>query len=207
MTLRKTLHDFKDAVKNKIGRTRYAINRRRYNIGKYSYMGTHSRIGNRKETVIGKYTSIADYVQLGLSQHPSSFLSTHPFQYVKSSTLYSGGRDGMLETPAARVIDISKTSIRSVRVGNDVWIGFGTLVMDGVSIGDGAIIGAGAVVTKNIPPYAVAAGVPAKIIRYRFDEKTIRELLEIKWWDYPEKIITNLPFDNVPECIRILKGK
>ena len=207
LNIRKKVRGLKDIIKNKIGRTRYAINRRRYNIGKYSYKGKNARIVNSKETVIGKYTSIADYVQLGLSQHPVNFLSTHPFQYVEFSLLYSGGKDGILITPASRVINISKTSMLPVRVGNDVWIGYGAMVMDGVSIGDGAIIGAGAVVTKDVPPYAVAAGVPAKVIKYRFDENTIRELLEIKWWDYPEEIITNLPFDNVKECIRILKEK
>ena len=74
-------------------------------------------------------------------------------------------------------------------IGNDVWIAAGAQVLHKVSIGDGAIVGGGAVVTKNVPPYAIVAGVPARIIKFRFDEKTICELLKIKWWDWPENVL------------------
>ena len=70
-----------------------------------------------------------------------------------------------------------------IRVGNDVWIGFGTTILSGVTIGDGAIIGAKSVVVKDVPPYALVCGNPAKLIRYRFTEDRIRELLTLKWWD------------------------
>lgn len=74
-------------------------------------------------------------------------------------------------------------------IGNDVWIGNGAIIINGVTVGDGAIIGAGAVVTKNVPPYTIVAGVPAKVIRKRFDDHTIEKLLEIRWWDWPKEII------------------
>ena len=74
-------------------------------------------------------------------------------------------------------------------IGNDVWIAAGAQVLHKVTVGDGAVIGGGAVVTKDVPPYAIVAGVPARIIKFRFDEKTIDELLDIKWWDWPEEII------------------
>jgi virginiamycin A acetyltransferase len=76
------------------------------------------------------------------------------------------------------------------RVGNDVWIGYGSTVMPGVTIGDGAIVGSCSVVTKDVPPYAIVGGNPAKVIRYRFDEVTIARLLELRWWDWPIERIT-----------------
>ncbi len=74
-------------------------------------------------------------------------------------------------------------------------------------IGDGAIVGSNAVVTKNVPPYAIVGGIPARIIKYRFDKKIIERLLKIKWWDLPEEQLTNLPFDNVDECLNILENQ
>lgn len=78
---------------------------------------------------------------------------------------------------------------KKVIIGNDVWIGSHALILGGVKIGDGAVIGAGAVVTKDVPPYAVVGGVPARIIKYRFSQEIIDKLLEIKWWNLPENIL------------------
>ena len=78
-------------------------------------------------------------------------------------------------------------------IGNDVWIGANVTILGGLKIGDGAVIGANAVVTRDIPPYAVVAGVPAKIIRYRFNKKIRNKLLQIKWWNWPKsKILKNI---------------
>ena len=91
-------------------------------------------------------------------------------------------------------------------MGNDVWIGENAHIMSGVTIGDGAIVGSEALVTKDIPPYAIVGGNPAKIIKYRFDEYTIEKLLKIKWWDFGEdelvKIIPLLLSTNIQELIR-----
>lgn len=73
-----------------------------------------------------------------------------------------------------------------VKIGNDVWIGTRAMILDGITIGDGAVIGAGAVVTKNVPPYAIVGGVPAKIIKYRFSQDKINELLASQWWNDPK---------------------
>lgn len=80
-----------------------------------------------------------------------------------------------------------------VKIGNDVWLGANAIILPGVTIGDGAIIGAGAVVTKDVPPYAIVAGVPAKVLRYRYTKEQIRKLLKIAWWNWDEKKI----FDNM----------
>lgn len=76
-----------------------------------------------------------------------------------------------------------------IKIGNDVWIGRDAKIMDGVSVGDGAVVATGSIVTKDIPPYAIVGGVPAKVIKYRFDEVTIEKLLELKWWDFSDKKI------------------
>jgi virginiamycin A acetyltransferase len=81
------------------------------------------------------------------------------------------------------------TTNGDIHVGSDVWIGTGVLILSGVQIGDGAIIASRSVVTRDIPPYAIAAGVPAKPIRYRFDNDTINQLLEIKWWNWSDEKI------------------
>lgn len=86
-------------------------------------------------------------------------------------------------------IDNSEKNLVKTTIGNDVWIGNGAIIINGIKIGDGAIIGAGAVVTKDVPPYSIVAGVPAKVIKKRFDDITISRLLKIRWWDWPREII------------------
>ncbi|WP_299485003.1 CatB-related O-acetyltransferase [uncultured Allomuricauda sp.] len=84
-----------------------------------------------------------------------------------------------------------------IKIGNDVWIGRDAKIMDGVTVGDGSVIATGSIVTKDVPPYAIVGGVPAKVIKYRFDEETIEKLLKLKWWDFSEeKILQNKNFFN-----------
>lgn len=90
---------------------------------------------------------------------------------------------------------------KQTRIGNDVWIGCNVVVLAGVSVGDGAVIGAGAVVTKDVPPYAVAVGNPAKVIKYRFRTEIIAGLLETRWWDLPVEEIKKLPLLDPVKCI------
>ena len=93
------------------------------------------------------------------------------------------------------------------QVGNDVWSGHNVNVMAGVNVGDGVIIAAGAVVTKDVPPYAIVAGVPAQIIRYRFSEKNIERLLALKWWEMELSELSGLSFKDIEKCLDALEEK
>ncbi len=170
-------------------------------MGEYSYCNQGLGASNN-ETSVGKYCSIASGVVLGPGQHPTSFLTTSP--------ITGGGEHLKHPDPTnpeflkARDV-LSSQSNKPVKVGNDCWIGRNAIVKDGVLIGDGAVVASGAVVTRDVPPYAIVAGVPAKIIRYRFDEGTIKDLLEIKWWDLPAQYISTLPFHDVKKCIELCR--
>lgn len=121
--------------------------------------------------VVGRFTSIAAGVSfVSIDNHPCiehrSVVSTYPFKEMMSLDYYACSNKGQ------------------ITIGNDVWVGISSYILNGVTIGDGAIVGAYSVVTKDVPPYAVVAGNPAKVRKYRFDKKTIKKLLAIKWWDW-----------------------
>lgn len=121
---------------------------------------------------VGSFCSIANLVTVGGAAHPLHFVSTSPvFLSHKDSVKHKYAAHNFL--PNARTC-----------IGNDVWIGERVLIRQGVNIGHGAVIGMGAVVTRDVPPYAVVGGNPARIIKYRFQSEIISSLLEIKWWDY-----------------------
>lgn len=148
-------------------------------LGNFSYIARHSNI---TQTTIGNFCSIGSNCQIGLGRHPTSkFVSTHPSFY---STLkqcgYTFAKRGCFE------------EFLPIEIGNDVWIGSNVIIMDGIHIGDGAIIGANSVVTKDVPDYAIVGGVPAKIIKYRFNEDQIKILKKIQWWNWTlDKISRN----------------
>lgn len=166
------------------------------NIGGYhSYAISKKHI--RNDTVIGKFCSISVNVHIAPAHHPTKWLSSSP-------VFYNSRVKDLHHEELGRKIHKFNAS-QKVIIGNDVWIGVNAMILQGVTIGDGAIIDANAIVTKDIPPYAIAGGVPAKVLNYRFDESTIEELLKYKWWNKPENILKKLPVDDVQESIKILK--
>lgn len=163
-------------------------------IGHHTYLGEENRIRNAR---IGSYCSIAPNVIVGPGAHPIEYVSSSPVFYSAHR------RFGEPWTKKEHWVE-SKTTY----IGNDVWIGYNVLILDGVKIHDGAIIGANAVVTKDVAPYAIVGGVPARLIRYRFEEKVINQLLDIKWWDIePAQLKKYIHLmDDVSLFIQAVKG-
>ena len=138
-------------------------------LGDYSYIAKNCTVSH---CVIGRFCSIGPNFCCGLGIHPTNGITTSPMFYSTAR------QNGMTLCKKNKTAETSQTVI-----GNDVFIGANVTILDGAHIADGAVIGAGAVVVGDIPPYAVAVGVPAKVVKYRFDEATIKALLEKQWWN------------------------
>ncbi|MFC2091748.1 CatB-related O-acetyltransferase [Elusimicrobiota bacterium] len=133
------------------------------------------------KTKIGRFCSIAQNVRTCIGRHPvSNFVSTHPAFFSKQKL---AGFTYVDENQFQEHTYIDAERRFVVEIGNDVWIGNNVMVMDGVRIGDGAVIGSGSIVTKDVEPYSINVGIPAKKIRYRFEKRYIDFLLEFKWWN------------------------
>ena len=153
----------------------------RVKLGDYSYIANNSRVSN---CVIGKFCSIGPNFCSGLGVHPTNGISTAPMFYSTAK------QNGMTLCQENKIVESKQTVI-----GNDVFIGANVTLLDGVRIADGAVIGAGAVVVDDIPPYAIAVGVPAKVVKFRFDEKTIEALLDKQWWNGTEEELKRVARD------------
>lgn len=139
-------------------------------MGRYSYCGKNFVSWHCE---IGSFCSISWNVSIGGANHDYQRVTTHAFLYAKQFGLMGNHKEGY---------DRFKDKCC---VGNDVWIGANAIICRGVNVGDGAVIAAGAVVTKDVPPYAIVGGVPAKVIKFRFSQNIIKRLNSIKWWNFP----------------------
>ncbi|MCE4089469.1 CatB-related O-acetyltransferase [Priestia megaterium] len=185
--------------KNCLISTNSAITRfcklRKVQLGDYSYIGVNSNISNCE---IGRYCSIGPSVKIGLGKHPIDLLSTSPIFYNPKNIL------NISLTEELQYQEYENTIIK-----NDVWIGANAIILDGIKIGNGAIIAAGAVVTKDVPDYAIVAGVPAKVIKLRFSEDIVQELLRTQWWKRePEEFKKDIKyFDNIQKILKRLRDE
>ncbi len=146
-------------------------------INKYTYVGNNCTV---VDTEIGSFCSIADNVTIGGASHPVHWVSTSPVFHMGRNILKKNFSNHAFQTNSLTIIK------------NDIWIGSNCLIKSGITIENGAIIGMGSVLTKNVGPYEIWAGNPAKIIKKRFDDTTIENLLKIKWWGLDDNNITRI---------------
>ncbi|WP_375622984.1 MULTISPECIES: DapH/DapD/GlmU-related protein [unclassified Bartonella] len=151
-------------------------------VGDFSYLERNSEA---IYSDIGRFCSIASHVRMNALEHPIERVSTHKITYRPNEYFRYMALDSVFR---------ERRCAKRVIIGHDVWIGYGAVIMPGVTVGHGAIIGANAVITKDVMPYAVVAGVPAKRLRMRFSDTVIECLLEMAWWNWPlDKIYNALP--------------
>jgi acetyltransferase-like isoleucine patch superfamily enzyme len=161
-------------------------------VGRYTYIGKNSTICN---TQIGSFCSIADYCISSPGKHPIDAVSSSPVFYSKKNIFRTS------------FINREFTEYENTIIGSDVWIGSHVFIKGGLKIGHGAIIGAYSVVTKDVEPYTIIGGNPARIIRKRFDDDIIESLIKSEWWNYDEFTIKSLSvaFEKPTEFIELLK--
>ncbi len=156
-------------------------------IGRYTFINDYSLI-DRNVSSIGNFCSIAYNVRIGLGNHPTDWVSSHPFAYQAKYKLRHDN------------IAFSSDDHPDTIIGNDVWIGANATILAGVKVGDGALIGAHSLVTKDVEPFSIVIGSPARHLRFRFDKDSINKLNEIKWWEWNnEKIRANINLFSDPE--------
>jgi acetyltransferase-like isoleucine patch superfamily enzyme len=169
-------------------------------VGAFTYFNGNAEVFH---TTIGRYCSIAPDVIIGPGEHPTNYLSSHPFAFGGGVNRFKGSDvyNAIIATSGPTV------GHQRTTIGSDVWIGTRAFITQGVTIGHGSIIAAGAVVTKDVPPYTIVGGVPARIIRSRFSDTTIRRLLALAWWDYAmdRDDVGTLPMDRIEESLDILE--
>jgi acetyltransferase-like isoleucine patch superfamily enzyme len=172
-----------------------------YARGRHSYGELDVRTWDRTSDVVvgGNFCSIGPNVKVFVDgNHHIDTFSTFPFHIFPTTQ---------------RRQDWSPWGKATPTIGHDVWIGADVLILSGASIGDGAVVAARSVVTKPVPPYAVVAGNPARVVKYRFDDATIRDLLDLKWWDLPDEVILQelVPLGAdiaaVVQRLKVLRGK
>ncbi len=180
---------------NEYSRLKKNVEFRESVLGAYSYVSSGCVVN---KSIIGKFTSIGPGTFIGLWEHNTD-VSTHSFYLYETSGHFVKGYQNY------------KRDHVETFVGNDVWIGANVCIQKGVKVGDGAIIGSGAIVTKDVLPYSIVVGNPAKILRYRFTDEDIEMFLQTKWWDFSrmelQEMVDNKLFENFDSFKNYIKNR
>jgi acetyltransferase-like isoleucine patch superfamily enzyme len=147
---------------------------------------------------VGAFCAFGARSAINPFSHPTNWFSIHEFQYHPTAYGWIPEYRNLNRTLR------SAESFKRITIGNDVWIGNNVNVL-GVNIGDGAVVAAGSIVTKDVPPYAMVAGVPAEIKRYRFSDKIIERFLKSKWWEFELEQLDGLPFRDAERCLDLIE--
>jgi acetyltransferase-like isoleucine patch superfamily enzyme len=167
-------------------------------IGRYAFVNVGCAIYPHSR--LGRYCSLGRWAEVGAANHPTSWVSTHLFQVTANTFSRDEAYASLSRMQGARLHP-------PTAIGNDCWVGAKAVIRAGVTVGDGAVIGAGAVVTRDVPPYAIVVGAPARILRFRFDEDTIRRFILLQWWDDPIETMSGIPFDDVRRALDLLEER
>lgn len=157
-------------------------------------IGAHTYI--RSDCVLSAVSSIGRFCSIGSgcfigqqkSSHPSDWLSSHPFQYTGTGLIFD-------------------PEVADVTIGHDVWIGHSAMILEGVTVGTGAIIATRALVAHDVPPYAIVAGIPAKVVKYRHAPELIEELISSQWWNHDVELLKTLPLNDPQTTLALLADR
>lgn len=172
-------------------------------LGAFSYGVNGFYFGCR----IGRYCSFGEQVQIGRHPHAMHWMSTSPFFYSPYKNILDFDLPKGIELNPLKEFKRKTRPVtaKTTTIGNDIWIGHGAFILPGVTIGHGAVIGAMAVVTKDVPPYAVVVGSPARIMKFRFPDDQVQGLLASRWWDYAPWDLKGAPVDDIPAFVEFVK--
>ncbi|WP_339930368.1 CatB-related O-acetyltransferase [Yoonia sp. 208BN28-4] len=169
--------------------------RKKVEVGHFTFINTRTTL--HTGTKMGRFCSIGKNIEIGPFDHPMERLSTSPVSY-NAHLHFPDEQDQFIKNKPKRK--------PGAVIGHDVWIGTNAMILRGVTIGTGAVVGAGSIVTRDVAPYAIVAGTPAKEIRKRFDDKTIKRLMASKWWEQPVSVLGKLDFADIEACLDALEA-